>query len=220
MLRERDPFGRALARLRSDLRSGAFAPGQALTIVELARALNLSPTPVREALSRLAGEGLVEDRRGHGYFSWRMDTLDLVELFDLDALHVGAALQVLGQGPATERPDPSLDLRLAGIEDGVAPPEATAAMTEILCAHIMDLGGGQALSACQARLSDRLGPARRIEPLVLEGLRSDLLAMIALAKTEGWSDLAVLYRRYHEQRRAVAHQIVAVLRRQKAAQLL
>ncbi len=110
----------------------------------------------------------MEDRRGHGYFSWRMDTLDLVELYGSGRAAVGAALQAWGQGPATERPDPSLDIELAQIEAGISPQEATAAMTDILCAYIMNLGGGQALSACQVRLSDRLGLRVGSSALVLE----------------------------------------------------
>jgi len=212
MLRERDPFGRALVRLRSDLRSGAFAPGQALTIVELARDLNLSPTPVREALSRLAGEGLVEDRRGRGYFSWRMDTLDLIELFDLDALHVGAALQTLRQGAGVTG-GASLRAKVEALEEGLEPYEAVAVLAEALVARVMDLGGGRALGLCQAKLLDRLGPVRRTEPRVLSDLRLDWLEMIELADQERWSELSLRYDRYHERRRGVATPIVAALRR-------
>lgn len=50
--------------LRERLRSGAIVPGQPLQEVQLAAALGVSRTPVREALARLASEGLLaSDRR-------------------------------------------------------------------------------------------------------------------------------------------------------------
>ncbi|MFN3487458.1 MAG: GntR family transcriptional regulator, partial [Planctomycetota bacterium] len=58
----------ALTAVRDRLQSGALPPGARATAVDLADDLGLSTTPVREALSRLAGEGLLEDRRGQGYF--------------------------------------------------------------------------------------------------------------------------------------------------------
>ena len=65
-MRDRDAFGNALQALRQRLRDGAYAPGAPLVIIELAHELNISATPMREALARLAGEGLIEDRRGVG----------------------------------------------------------------------------------------------------------------------------------------------------------
>lgn len=47
----------------------AFWPGQQLQIDELAVPLGLSATPVREALARLAGEGLVRVIPNRGYFA-------------------------------------------------------------------------------------------------------------------------------------------------------
>ena len=50
--------------LRAQLRSGSVVAGQALQEVQLAAQLGVSRTPVREALARLASEGLLAaDRR-------------------------------------------------------------------------------------------------------------------------------------------------------------
>ncbi|WP_235912078.1 GntR family transcriptional regulator [Mesorhizobium xinjiangense] len=56
----------AYARLRHSLMIGAIAPGRAITIRGLVEALEVSPTPVREALRRLSSEHAVtvlENRR-------------------------------------------------------------------------------------------------------------------------------------------------------------
>lgn len=54
------------ARIREDVICGKLRPGAKLKIEQLARALDVGATPVREALSYLAADGLVmrEDQRG------------------------------------------------------------------------------------------------------------------------------------------------------------
>lgn len=56
----------AFARLRKDVLDGTFAPGAKLTLDKLQEGYGFSSSPLREALSRLAQEGLVrtDDRRG------------------------------------------------------------------------------------------------------------------------------------------------------------
>lgn len=46
--------------LRNEIITGDLKPGELLKEVELAAQLGLSPTPIREALVQLAGQGLVE----------------------------------------------------------------------------------------------------------------------------------------------------------------
>jgi DNA-binding GntR family transcriptional regulator len=53
---------RAYEAIRDALVRGAIAPGASLNNAELAAQLGLSRAPVREALARLAGEGLVETK--------------------------------------------------------------------------------------------------------------------------------------------------------------
>lgn len=76
---------RAFATLRELILSGELAPGTRLGEVELAELLGTSRTPVREALSRLAAEGLVEvvPNRGARVATWTVAELEGV--FDLRA---------------------------------------------------------------------------------------------------------------------------------------
>jgi DNA-binding GntR family transcriptional regulator len=77
---------RALATLRDLIMGGELAPGARLGEVELADRLGVSRTPVREALSRLAAEGLVEiaPNRGARVVTWTVAELEGV--FDLRAV--------------------------------------------------------------------------------------------------------------------------------------
>jgi DNA-binding GntR family transcriptional regulator len=66
--------------LRRALMHGRFAPGQVLTIVDLARSLNTSTMPVRDALSRLVSEQALEALQNR---SVRVPLIDLPRLNDL-----------------------------------------------------------------------------------------------------------------------------------------
>jgi DNA-binding GntR family transcriptional regulator len=74
---------RAAAAVRELVLRGEFAPGERLGEVELAERLGVSRTPIREALSRLAAEGLVETtpNRGSRVTVWTVDQLQ--EVFNL-----------------------------------------------------------------------------------------------------------------------------------------
>ena len=74
---------RALHALRELILGGDLSPGVRLGEVELAERLGVSRTPVREALSRLAAEGIVEiqPNRGARVATWTVAELEGV--FDL-----------------------------------------------------------------------------------------------------------------------------------------
>src|SRR3712207_2161971 len=73
----------AYQQLRSALVSGDMGPGEALLESHLAGKLGMSRTPVREALSVLAREGLVDVSAGRGYFVPQRSMDDLREFFEL-----------------------------------------------------------------------------------------------------------------------------------------
>ena len=73
----------AYARLRQDVLSGRYAPGEKLKIVELAAVLEVSPGAVREALSRLVPEQLVVSRDQKGFVVAPLSVEDLEDLTEL-----------------------------------------------------------------------------------------------------------------------------------------
>jgi DNA-binding GntR family transcriptional regulator len=54
-------------QLRAEILAGRFAPGQRLKVQELCEGRNVNVNAMREALSRLAGEGLAEIRPRQGF---------------------------------------------------------------------------------------------------------------------------------------------------------
>ncbi len=79
----RQAADQAVQSLREGILSGAIAAGTRLGEAELAGRLSVSRTPIREALSRLAAEGLVElqPNRGARVATW--STAELHELFEV-----------------------------------------------------------------------------------------------------------------------------------------
>ncbi|MDD7967207.1 GntR family transcriptional regulator [Actinomycetospora lemnae] len=74
---------RALADLRAAILDGDLAAGAHVGEVETAERLGLSRTPVREALTRLAAEGLVELEAHRGARVTRFSRDDLDGIFDV-----------------------------------------------------------------------------------------------------------------------------------------
>lgn len=79
---------RAYAYLRERIENGTYSPGYRLVLGQVARELNVSPVPVREAIRMLEAEGLVTYERNVGaqvampdpdLYRNTMDTLGLVE---------------------------------------------------------------------------------------------------------------------------------------------
>lgn len=74
------------AKLRAMIFSGEFQAGQALRQDELARQLGVSRVPIREALGRLASEGLVELKPRRGFYVASLDVDEIEDIFDMRAM--------------------------------------------------------------------------------------------------------------------------------------
>jgi GntR family carbon starvation induced transcriptional regulator len=92
----------AYVRLKRDLLEGVRAPGAKLKINEIAQEVGVSPGAVREALSRLAPEGLVVFRDQRGFVVAPLSIEDLDDLTRLRCDIEGLALRrSLVQGDAS-----------------------------------------------------------------------------------------------------------------------
>lgn len=80
--------------LRDDIVEGQWVPQARLAMVELRQRYSVSMSPLREALNRLAGEGLVQCIGQRGF---RVPALDLQDIQDLTALRVIAEEAALRQ---------------------------------------------------------------------------------------------------------------------------
>jgi DNA-binding GntR family transcriptional regulator len=89
----REPFAdRAYRELRARILDNSMPSGEQYTEEELAALLQMSRTPTREAMLRLASEGLVEVRPRHGMRIKPVSPVDMREIYEvLTALESTAA---------------------------------------------------------------------------------------------------------------------------------
>lgn len=88
---------RALAILRQRILAGDLTGGQRLLEVALAEDLGISRTPVRDALARLAAEGLLDRAAGGGFVVRAFALRDVIETIDLRGLLEGAAARIAAE---------------------------------------------------------------------------------------------------------------------------
>lgn len=92
----------AYAEIRQLLLTGDVRPGQRLSHRLIARELNLSRSPVREALLQLEAEGLIEHRPQSGVYLRELSPRDLIELFEIRLImepHAAGRAAERGTGP-------------------------------------------------------------------------------------------------------------------------
>lgn len=84
--------------LHGEIVSGRLAPGQRLDLDELVERLKISKMPIKEAIGRLAAEGVLDIQARRGTYVGRVDARDLAETFE-----VRCALEMLAGELAAAR---------------------------------------------------------------------------------------------------------------------
>lgn len=113
--------------LRRDILSCALEPGSEVSEADIAKRLNVSKTPVREALGRLKVEGFVKTFPRRGYQITPLTIADMDELFDVRSI-VEAGCGAL----AAERiSEDELD-RLEELADASYDPSASASLDKFI----------------------------------------------------------------------------------------
>ncbi|QIE55927.1 GntR family transcriptional regulator [Pikeienuella piscinae] len=88
-------------RLRRGLLRGQYKPGEKITARRLARTLGVSPTPAREALTRLASEGAIEISETRSFLVPRLTRQRYLEISEIrKLLEPHAALLAAPKGGA------------------------------------------------------------------------------------------------------------------------
>jgi DNA-binding GntR family transcriptional regulator len=110
---------RTYESIRAAIVTGELVPGQSLVDRRLADELQVSRTPVREALHRLEADGLVQPRGRAGWEVTDFTEQDVHELFQLRML-----LEPVGIDTLAKAPDDALVARVATFFDGYEHPIA------------------------------------------------------------------------------------------------
>ncbi|MEV4349154.1 GntR family transcriptional regulator [Actinoplanes sp. NPDC049596] len=194
--------------LRSAVLEHVMKPGDRVNIDGLARDLEVSPTPVREALARLESEGLVRKRPLAGYtVSPLLTRAEFNDMFDMRLLLECAAARWAASRATTAQRSELLTESVRTIEGG-DDRQWHAAFTA-LDAHLHDLiaaaSGSPLLRESIARLHAHLHLHRRYFPYAQTAVTNDEHQQIATAINATDPDAAEAAMRLHLTRARERH---------------
>ncbi|WP_406347826.1 GntR family transcriptional regulator [Streptomyces sp. NBC_00144] len=188
------------ARIVTLLSTGRLSPGMSVTEAALSRSLDVSRTPVREALLRLEAEGVVHSSLARGFVVRPLSDREVSEVYP-----ILAALEALAVRSAPRPLETAEHDRLAGLLDELeASGDAVArrALDTAFHTGLISLCGNQHLQEAIAKLRTSLsryeiaymqhtpsrGPADRQHRLVLSALAAGDRERAAAVIEEHWHD--------------------------------
>lgn len=211
----------AYAQIRERILDNAWPPGHRALEQEVALALGMSRTPVREALMRLSAEGLVEVIPRHGMRVLPVSPNDMREIYEiLTALECLAAELLARRRPAARELKPLVDAsadmdRALRAED----LDAWAAADERFHRQLVDLAGNRQLQATVLNYWDRAHRARmftlRLRPKPVNSTKEHMQMLKRIR--EGDADGAVEVTRAHRAR--ANRELLAIFEQYKLAQM-
>ncbi len=152
----------AYEQVRRRILDNTWPPGHRALELDVAMALGMSRTPVREALMRLQSEGLVEVIPRHGMRVLPMLPSDMREIYEiLTALECMAAELLARRNPSDEELEPLVAASKAmdkALKAGDL--DAWAAADERFHAQLVSLAGNRQLQATVLNYWDRAHRAR------------------------------------------------------------
>lgn len=183
-------------KLKARLLERPLTPGQTLQIGPWAEQLRVSSTPVREALTRLAAEGLILFAPKKGFFARTPSEAEIRGLYAANAALLAAAIEQAGV--SLEHEGGTFAATPWSAAAGGALPLVLA--TDELFLRIGRQSGLSELSDRIQNLSERLRQARLIEcELIGDGL-DDLDRMRSQVDAARHEELRSAVRAYHETR--------------------
>jgi DNA-binding GntR family transcriptional regulator len=188
-------------QVKRALRSGRYAPGQRIDPATLAAEFNTSATPVRFALYRLVGEGLVADHARDGLHVPLLTEIATRDLYDwMERLLLMAC--DIGVAPAARKIE-QLELASAG--------DDLVKLTWQLFDAIARATAQGFLHHAVKQANDRLAPIRRAAQGLLKNRFEELSGLNRHWQARDMPALKSALREYHERRKQLVPCIVALL---------
>ncbi len=211
----------AYQAIRRRILDNVYPPGHQALESALADDLGISRTPVREALIRLANEGLVEVIPRHGMRVLPVSPLDMREIYEVLTALESAAAEILARrkpGDAELKPlvDATRDMARALKANDL---DGWAAADERFHQGLVELTGNRTLIDAVARLGDRVHRARmftlRLRPKPVNSTQEH---MAMLERVRGGDAAgAVEVNRAHRER--ASRELLAIFERYRLHQL-
>jgi len=188
-------------RVRRALQAGRYTPGQRIDPAKLASEFKISPTPVRFALYRLVGEGMVTDHARDGLHVPLFNEVALRNLYDwMERLLLMAC--DIGEAPAIQK---------TGKLELVAADGDLVKLTWQLFDAIARATAHGSLHHAVKQTNDRLAPIRRAAQGLLKNRFEELSELSRHWETRDIPALKSALHDYHERRKQLVPCIVALL---------
>ena len=200
MARNRDPFTQALASLRERIHSGALAGGPPVIVQDEAQRLRLSTTPIREALARLSGEGLVERAASGGYVTVRLDAAAARDRWAMHGQYIRIAVELNVSALGAARPP------APAYEAG----DPIAAVSRLFSTLVCSAGNRVLWDGFQ-KVSGQLDLLRRYEATLFEDLNDEARGLYTAYAEEIGPGFDAIVGRYHERRIGAAGALAALV---------
>lgn len=188
-------------QVRRGLQSGLYLPGQRIDPATLATEYKISQTPVRAALYRLVGEGMIIDHSRSGLQVPLLSEIAMRDLYDwmerllLMACEMGISPSARKQVPF-ELPAQDIDI-----------PKSTWQLFNAIAHSTCHRSLHQSVKLA----NDRLAPIRRAKQGLMDNLLEELTELNGLWQRRELAALAVSIRAYHLRRKQLVPRIVAML---------
>ncbi len=212
---------RAYEFIRHQVEVGTLAPGARVSDDALGKVIGVSRAPIREAMGRLASEGLLEQIPYYGTFVRKLDANELGKLYELREVLEGYAaaraatrLSEDDLGSLTDSCDALLTMARRVRKEGLTEPTAAEAQTLVeldvtFHMRIVHASGNEwiAKAISDYRILSRLCGVRRV------GVHRDLASSLTATWRDHYRILRALRRRDpDEAQRWVAHHIAQARR--------
>ncbi|UJL45561.1 GntR family transcriptional regulator [Virgibacillus sp. NKC19-16] len=179
--------GAAYERIKADIMSGEYKPGQHLLEKELSEQLEVSRTPIRDALVRLQEEGLLVSKPHRGVFVRELTEKDIQDYYQTRAVLEGLGAKLAARVVVKKNEE---DLK-----------EMLSEMTKVLAENKED----QQIISINNEFHDYIFQLAGNE--VLNKMRKTLASPIALIRATSWinDDRKLEVLREHER---IIHEII------------
>lgn len=153
---------RAESVLRRMILGGQFAPGERLNEVALAEQLGISRGPLREAIQRLSGEGLLQLLSRRGAYVRDFTDEEVIHLYECRAAIELHAVHLIGTRPSDADPS-GLSVLLEETRQALEHDYASSHLSELnFHHHLVELAGNPFLTKMEIEIGHQLTLVRSL----------------------------------------------------------
>lgn len=187
--------------VRRALRSGRYLPGERIDPATIAEEFHASATPVRFALYRLVGEGLIVDHARTGLYVPLPTEVALRDLYDWMRRLLLMACDI-----GLHTADPGAEAPPSG-----STQDELARITWQLFDSIARAAGHRSVQQAIEQANDRLAPVRRVGLCLIDDAGGELATLVGHWQKRDARALQAGLDAYHARREALVPRIVAAL---------